>query len=184
LQSMTGAPGLWGEQGYTAVERVGARPSLDVNGLIGGFTGEGAKTVLPAKALAKVSMRLVPDQDPTAVRGQLCEYLRRNAPETITWEVRELAQGPGAVMDRNSAYMRAACDALEHTFGAQPIFKREGGSVPVVGIMQQQLGLDSIMLGFCLPDSGLHGPNEKQHLPTLFKGIEAYIRFMVMLGKN
>ena len=183
-RSITGVPALWGEEGYTTVERVGARPSLDVNGIVGGFTGEGSKTVLPAKALAKVSMRLVPDQDPAAIEGQLCEYLRRRAPDTITWEVRELAQGPGAVMDRDSVYMQAACKALETTFGNPPLFRREGGSVPVVGLMQQALGLDSIMVGFGLPDSGLHGPNENQHLPTLLEGIGAYVRFLVALGES
>ena len=156
---------------------------MDVNGIIGGFTGEGAKTVLPAKACAKLSTRLVADQDPAAIYGQLCRYMRENAPNTVTWEVRDLAQGPGAIMDRNSAYMQAACTALEAAFGKPPIFKRAGGSVPIVGILQQELGLDSIMLGFCLPDSGLHGPNEKQHLPTLFKGIETYVRFLEAVGQ-
>ena len=180
-QALTGVPKLWGEKGYTTVERVGARPTLDVNGIVGGFTGEGAKTVLPAKAIAKLSTRLVADQDEAAVCDQLREYMRCHAPNTVKWEVRKLSRGPGAIMDRNSVYMKAACDALEQTFGKPPIFKREGGSVPIVGLLQQKLGLDSIMLGFALPDSGLHGPNEKQHLPTLFKGVETYIRFLIGL---
>ncbi len=183
-RDMAGAPKLWGEEGYTTLERVGGRPALDINGIWGGFTGEGSKTVLPAKATAKLSMRLVPDQQPAAIREMLREYLLQNAPDTITWSVHEMAHGPGGVMDRHSTYMQAACDALEQTFGAKPIFKREGGSVPIVGHMQQQLGLDSIMVGFCLPDSGLHGPNEKQHLPTLLKGIEAYVRFLSLVGAS
>ena len=181
-QRLSGVPALHGESGYTSTERVGARPSLDVNGIIGGFTGEGAKTVLPAKATAKVSMRLVPDQDEAEVCGQLREYMTQHAPETVTWQVREMAHGPGAVMNRHSPYMRAAVKALEQTFGVEPVFKREGGSVPVVGLMQKKLGVDSIMLGFSLPDDGVHGPNEKQHLPTLFKGIEAHVRFLAALG--
>jgi len=108
--------------------------------------------------------------------------LLEHAPETVTWEVRELSHGHGALMRRDSAPMRAAVNALEETFGTKPFFKREGGSVPVVSMMQQQLGIDSIMLGFALPDDGIHGPNEKQHLPTFFKGIEAYIRFLLNLA--
>ncbi|MBN2310123.1 MAG: dipeptidase [Candidatus Hydrogenedentes bacterium] len=178
---MSGAPALWGEQGYTVTERLGARPSLCINGILGGFTGEGSKTVLPARAMAKVSMRLVPDQEPEAVHEQLCAYLRANAPNTVTWAVRELAHGPGAVMDRTSPWMEAAVAALREVFGAGPVFRREGGSVPVVGMMQQLLGADSVMLGFALPDDGIHGPNEKQHLPTWFRGIETYIRFLASL---
>ncbi|MDX9975412.1 MAG: dipeptidase [FCB group bacterium] len=179
---MTGSPATWGEDGYTTVERVGARPTLEVNGLIGGFTGEGSKTVLPAKAMAKISMRLVPDQDPSAIYEQLCAYLREKAPKTITWEVRELNHGAGAVMDRKSIYMRAAEKALREVFGSEPIFKREGGSVPVVSMLQQKLGVDSIMLGFALPSDGIHGPNERQHMPTYYRGIEAYVRFMCGVG--
>jgi acetylornithine deacetylase/succinyl-diaminopimelate desuccinylase-like protein len=175
---MCGAPALWGEEGYTTVERIGARPTLEVNGIVGGFTGEGSKTVLPARAMAKLSMRLVPDQDPSAIYEQLCAYLREKAPNTVTWDVRELSHGPGAVMDRKSAFMRAAERALREVFGSEPIFKREGGSVPVVGVLQQKLGVDSIMLGFALPSDGIHGPNERQYLPNYFKGVEAYIRFL------
>lgn len=180
--AMSGAPALAGERGYSAVERVGARPTLEVNGLVSGFTGEGAKTVLPARALAKLSMRLVANQDPAAIAGQLEAYLEANAPPSVVWEVRELSHGPGAIMARDSKWMQAAVDALEQVFGAETLFRREGGSVPVVGMMQQKLGVDSVMLGFALPDDGIHGPNEKQHLPTLFRGIETYIRFLCGLG--
>ncbi|MBI4556887.1 MAG: dipeptidase [Candidatus Hydrogenedentes bacterium] len=180
-REMTGVSALWGEKGYTTVERVGARPTLEINGLISGFTGEGSKTVLPAKALAKLSTRLVPNQDPGQVCGQLSEYLRRHAPEGVTWEVRELVHGAPAVVKRDSPAMRAAASALKEVFGVEPIFKREGGSVPVVGLLQQKLGVDSIMLGFALPDDGIHGPNEKQHLPSFYRGIETYIRFLTAL---
>ena len=181
-KAMTGSPALYGEKGYTTLERVGARPTLEVNGIVGGFTGEGAKTVLPAKALAKISMRLVADQDPAAIYNQLRSYVEAHAPDTVTWEVRELSRGPGAIMSRDSAAMKSAVAALAETFGVEPVFRREGGSVPVVGHMQQELGLDSIMLGFGLPEDNIHGPNEKQHLPTLLKGIEAYVRFLARLG--
>ncbi len=179
--AMAGVRELWGEDGYTTIERTGARPTLEVNGIVGGFIGEGAKTVLPARALAKISTRLVAGQVPSEIRGQLCAYLEAHAPSTVEWEVRELSHGPGAIMDRHSPAMQAAVSALRDTFGVEPIFKREGGSVPVVGMMQQQLGVDSIILGFGLPDDGIHGPNEKQHLPTWSKGIEAYIRFLAAL---
>ncbi|MBX7255862.1 MAG: dipeptidase [Candidatus Hydrogenedentes bacterium] len=181
-KAMTGAPALWGEKGYTTIERVGARPTLEVNGILSGFTGEGSKTVLPAKAMAKISTRLVADQDGAEVHAQLCEYLKRNAPPTVRWEVRELTHGKGAIMDRRSPWMQKAVAALVTVFGKEPIFKREGGSVPVVSLLQQKLGADSVMLGFALPDDGIHGPNERQHLPTFYRGIETYIRFLSSLG--
>ncbi len=175
---MAGVRAICGEAGYTTVERIGARPSLDVNGIWGGFTGAGAKTVLPARATAKLSTRLVPDQDAEDVKGQLRAYLEANVPDTVAWELRALSNGPGSVMDRESAYMRKAAAALEAVFGRAPLFKREGGSVPVVGMLQARLGVDSIMLGFALPDDGIHGPNERQYLPNIYKGIETYIRFL------
>lgn len=179
-----GVPELYGESGFTTVERVGARPTLDVNGIISGFTGEGAKTVLPAKALAKISCRLVADQDPGEVHSQLTEYMKVHAPDTVIWEVRELSKGSGAIMRRDSPAMIAAVDALRETFGVDPFFKREGGSVPIVATMQRGLGYDSIMLGFGLPTDNIHGPNEKQHLPTLYKGVDTYIRFLANMVKK
>lgn len=179
---MAGAKVLHGEAGYSTTERIGARPALDVNGVWGGFTGEGSKTVLPARAWAKLSTRLVADQDETVIAGQLRAYLEAKMPEGADWELREMVHGPGAIMDRKSAYMQAAVAALRETFGAEPLFKREGGSVPVVGMMQRKLGVDSIMLGFALPGDGIHGPNERQYLPNLFKGMEAYIRFLCGLA--
>jgi len=178
---LAGAPALFGEKGYTATERAGARPALDVNGLYGGFMGKGSKTVLPARATAKLSMRLVPDQDEAEVYDQLCTYVQDRAPDTVTWQVRELSRGCGSVMDRHSCYMKCAVAALQEVFGAEPIFRREGGSIPLVGMMQRKLNVDTIMLGFGLPDDNIHGPNERQHLPTLFRGMEAYIRFLQKL---
>ena len=177
-KEMAGVPALWGEQGYSTTERVGARPTLEVNGILSGFTGEGSKTVLPAKAMAKISMRLVADQDGADVYDQLTRYLNEHAPNTVTWELRELTHGKGAIMDRTTPAMKAAVNALKAVFGVEPIFKREGGSVPVVGLLQEKLGVDSVMLGFAMPDDGIHGPNEKQHLPNFYRGIETYIRFM------
>jgi acetylornithine deacetylase/succinyl-diaminopimelate desuccinylase-like protein len=179
---VSGAPALWGEAGYSTLERIGARPTLEINGILGGFTGEGEKTVLPARAMAKLSMRLVPDQKGAEIAGQLRAFLEANAPDTITWELRELAAADPALTERDSPAMEAAKKALAEAFGAPPVFKREGGSVPVVAMLQEKLGVDSVLLGFALPDDGIHGPNERQHLPTHFRGIEAYARFLHHLG--
>lgn len=181
VQNLTGVPRMWGEKGYTLVERIGARPTLEVNGLLSGFTGEGSKTVLPSKAMAKISMRLVPDQTPEEVHAQLLEYLREKAPPTVRCEVSTLAGGSAAIVRRNTAEMRAAVRALTETFGRSPVFTREGGSVHVVSLMQALLGRESILMGFGLPDDNLHAPNEKLHLPNFYRGIECYIRFAYAL---
>jgi acetylornithine deacetylase/succinyl-diaminopimelate desuccinylase-like protein len=174
----TGAPALYGEEGYTHSERIGARPTLEVNGLLSGFTGEGSKTVLPAKAMAKISMRLVPDQDPEEVHQQLIRYLEMHAPPTIRWEVIRHAGGPASVTNRDLPGVQALSQALDAVWGRRPVFKREGGSVPVVAQMEDILGIGSIVVGFGLPDDNLHAPNEKIHLPTWYRGIETVIHFI------
>jgi len=178
----TGAPALGGEEGYSTVERACARPTLDVNGLLSGFTGEGAKTVLPSLALAKISMRLVPEQTPEEAAASLEAYLRARAPATVKWELRRMAGCKPALVKRDSPAMRAAGRALEETWGKRPCFIREGGSVPVVGLVGEVLGVDSILLGFELPDDNLHAPNEKLHLPTFQRGIETVIRFLGLVA--
>ncbi len=181
---MAGAKALFGEAGYTTAERIGARPTLEANGIWGGFTGEGAKTVLPAKAHAKISARLVADQDPQEIEQQLRQYLSDHMPAGVDWELHEHSWGPGSTMNRKSPYMQAAATAIETVFGKPPLFTREGGSVPVVGMLQTILGVDTIMLGFALPDDGIHGPNERQYLPNFFNGIETYIHFLSQLGEG
>jgi len=175
--------GILGEQGYTVTERVGARPTLEVNGLLSGFTEEGSKTVLPARAMAKISMRLVPAQKPDRVKAQLMEYLAQRALAWLKWEVIDLTGSPAAIVRRDTPTMRAAIRALEGAFGAKPMFAREGGSVPVVSLIQNLLGTESIMMGISLPDDNLHAPNEKLHLPSLARGTEAYIRFFYELTR-
>lgn len=175
--AMTGAPKLYGEKGFTTTERLGVRPTLEVNGMLSGFTGEGAKTVLPAKAMAKISMRLVPYQDDIAVEKQLKQYIKKHAPKTVKWEVKKMTSGPAVLVKRDTIGARAAIKALADTFGKEPVFKPEGGSVPVVSLVQAKLGVDSILLGFGLPDDNLHAPNEKLHLPNYYRGIETFIRF-------
>ncbi len=179
-----GVTHLHGEKEFTTLERLGARPTLEVNGLLSGFTGEGSKTVLPAKAMAKISMRLVPQQDDTEVEHQLKEYLRLHAPEGVRWEVKPLVSGPAVLVRRDTPAARAAAKALEETFGIKPVWKLEGGSVPVVSMVQQTLRVDSILMGFGLPDDNIHSPNEKLHLPTYYRGIEAYIRFFVNVAQT
>ena len=178
----TGSPGVWGEAGYTSVERIGARPTLDVNGIHAGFTGEGSKTVLPAKAFAKISMRLVPNQSPAEVHNQLVRYFEENANPTISWEVRELTGGEPSISDRHSPWVQSLAKAQEDIWGVRPLFKREGGSVPVVAQMQKLLNVDSVLCGFGLPDDNLHAPNEKLHLPTWHKGIDTFIHFLFNLA--
>lgn len=177
ILKQTGAPLLFGEQGYTTVERIGARPTLEVNGLASGFTGTGAKTVLPSTARAKISTRLVPDQDPAEVRDMLMEYFQRGVPETMTHEVEVLALGPPLITERDNQGNRALARALETVWGSPPLYKREGGSVPVSIYLQRALGMPSVLTGFGLPDDNLHAPNEKLDLPTWHRGIDALIHF-------
>ena len=180
----TGAPALWGETGFSPVERLGARPTLEVNGLLSGFTGEGSKTVLPSKAMAKISMRLVPDQDPDEVHQQLLRYLEGHAPQTVRWEVTSLAGGTASISERDSAGVRAMSSALEAVWGVRPVFRREGGSVPVVADFKHYLGVESVNTGFSLPDDNMHAPDEKLHLPTWQRGIEALIYFFYNLAQQ
>ncbi len=172
----------WGERAYTIVERTTARPTLDVNGIWGGYTQPGVKTVLPAKARAKISMRLVPDQCPNEIIRLTEDYLRQIAPPSVKVEVRGLHTGEGAIVRRDSPAMQAAFRAYAESFGRPPIWVREGGSLPVVASFQRALGIETVLMGFGLPDDRLHAPNEKFHLPNLYRGIEALIWFLNLLG--
>ncbi len=173
----TGAPALWGEPEYLPIERVGARPTLEVNGLLSGFTGEGSKTVLPAWAMAKISCRLVPDQTPSETYQQLVRYLETHAPRSIRWEVKNLHNAGAAITDRNHPGVRALSQAMQTVWGAAPLFKRDGGSIGAVLFIQKNLGAESVLTGFGLPDDNVHSPNEKLHLPTWEKGIQSLIHF-------
>jgi acetylornithine deacetylase/succinyl-diaminopimelate desuccinylase-like protein len=173
----TGAPAIYGEAGFSPIECISARPTLEINGLLSGYTGTGSKTVLPAWAMAKISMRLVPDQDPKDIEAQLRAYLKAHAPKTIRWEVIDLQGGPPSISDRNSAAVKAMVKAFEMVWGKPTTFRREGGSVPVVAQFQQHLKVETVNTGFSLPDDNMHGPNEKLHLPTWYKGIDTLINF-------
>jgi acetylornithine deacetylase/succinyl-diaminopimelate desuccinylase-like protein len=180
-RQQTGVSQTYGEAGYSTTERVGGRPTLEINGLLSGFTGKGSKTVIPSHAMAKISMRLVPDQDPAEVQQQLIRYLEQNAPPTIRWEISTMAGGVASMSDPNLPATQALADALEQVWGVRPLYKREGGSVPVVADMQKILGIESVLTGFGLPDDNLHAPNEKLHLPTWYGGIDALINFIYNL---
>ena len=175
--SQIGAKKLRGEKGYTSTELIGARPTLDVNGFLSGFTGVGAKTIIPSKAMAKVSTRLVPNQKPVEVHKQLLKYMTENAPDTVSWEVELISSGNPSMSDINLPETKALEQALESVWGVKPVYKREGGSVPVTADMQEILGIDSVLTGFGLPDDNIHSPNERLHIPSYKKGILALIHF-------
>lgn len=172
-----GIKGLWGENGFSSVERLGARPTLEVNGILSGFVGQGSKTIIPSKAMAKISTRLVPNQDPEEVYDQLLRFMKENAPKTIRWEVEKISTGSPSISDLQLNETKALIKALRTVWGVDPVYKREGGSVPVVADMQEILGIDSVLTGFGLPDDNIHSPNEKLDLPTWYKGMEALIHF-------
>jgi acetylornithine deacetylase/succinyl-diaminopimelate desuccinylase-like protein len=173
----------WGEPDYTIVERTTARPTLDVNGIWAGYTEPGAKTVLPSKAFAKISMRLVPDQDPDRIAELVGGYIEELAPRAVDVEVRPLHGGKPAIVDRDSPMMEAASKAYAEAFGKAPLLVRRGGSIPVVAKFQSILGIETILMGFGLPDDRLHSPNEKFHLPNFYRGIETSIHFMSLLSE-
>jgi acetylornithine deacetylase/succinyl-diaminopimelate desuccinylase-like protein len=181
-KSQTGVPELWGEADYLPIERVGARPTLEVNGLLSGYTEKGSKTVLPAKAMAKLSCRLVPDQNPHEVHKQLIQYVEEHAPKTVHWELKLLNAGAAAITDRDLPGIKSMEGAMETVWGQRPLFKREGGSIPVVAMMQDYLGVESILCGFSLPEDNVHAPNERLHLPTWTKGIQSLIHFFSNLA--
>jgi acetylornithine deacetylase/succinyl-diaminopimelate desuccinylase-like protein len=181
-EQQTGVSQLWGEQNYLPVERVGARPTLEVNGFLSGYTGEGSKTVLPAKAMTKLSCRLVPDQTPQEVHRQMLAYLKANAPKSIKWELKLLNTAPTAITDRNLPAVQSMAQAMETVWGVRPLFKREGGSIPVVALLQENVGAESVLFGASLPEDNVHAPNERLHLPTWYKMIDAIIHFFYNLG--
>ena len=166
-----------GEQAYTPVERTSIRPTLDVNGIWGGYTGEGAKTVLPSKASAKISMRLVPDQRPDEVTELFADYFREIAPPGVRVEVRPHHGGYPAVLGTDSDEYRAAAAAMADTYGKAPIPTRGGGSIPIVALFERKLGVKCVMLGFGLDSDALHSPNEHFGLLNFYRGIETIPRF-------
>ena len=168
-----GAPRLFGEAGYTTLERVWARPTLDVNGLLAGWTGEGSKTVIPAVSMAKVSMRLVPNQDPEKIAALFEAYVKKITPKTVELKITSLHGAKPWMTDFDNPYVQAAGRAIEKGFNKRPVFTREGGSIPVVATFQEELGVPTLLFGFGLPDDNLHAPNEKFNLSNFYNGVVA-----------
>ena len=168
-----GVSELYGERGFSTLERRWARPTCDVNGIWGGYQGEGAKTVLPARAGAKVSFRLVPKQDPEKIAQALEMMLRSLCPPGIKLEMTHMHGAPAAVVSLDNPYLQAAVKAIEHGFNRSPVFIREGGSIPVVGTFREKLGVDTLLLGWGLDDDNTHSPNEKFCLADFHRGIKA-----------
>jgi acetylornithine deacetylase/succinyl-diaminopimelate desuccinylase-like protein len=179
---LTGVPARAGEEGFTPLERMSVRPTLDIHGLPGGFTGSGKKTVIPARAQAKVSMRLVPDQDPEEIAWLFESYLRSIAPPTVELQCRVLGTARPALVDLEAPAIRAADRAYELGFDARPLYMRGGGTLPIVSDFQERLGAPVVMMGFGLPDDNAHAPNEKFHLPTFYRGIESLIHYYWLLA--
>ena len=177
-----GVPSLEGEAGYTTLERRWARPTCDVNGIYGGYQGPGPKTVLPCMAGAKVSFRLVPDQDPKEVARLVRAHVERACPPGVTCEFIEHHGAPAALVTVDSPGVRAASRAIEAGFGRPPVFMREGGSIPVVGLLKAQLGVDTLLLGWGQNDDNLHGPNEKFALADFHRGIKAAAHLLAELA--
>ena len=182
VKAETGAPALWGEAGYTVVERKGVRPTLDIHGIKGGFIGAGQKTVIPAEATAKVSMRLVPEQDPERIAQLFTDHIQQIAPKTMELSIERLSMAESAVVDLTASAIEAAARAYEQGFGRRPLYLREGGTLPVVAMFNNILKAPTVMMGFGLPDDRLHAPNEKFHLPNFYRGIETVIHYYDIFG--
>jgi succinyl-diaminopimelate desuccinylase len=178
-----GVDGVTGEAGYTSLERRCARPTFDCNGIWGGYQGEGSKTILPSKAGAKFSFRLVPNQDPAKVSAGLRQRIGELCPPGIRWELIEMGKTKGVVVPLDSPFVSAAATAIERAFGRAPVFIREGGSIPVVSAFRDKLGVNSLLLGWGLDDDNAHSPNEKFHLADFHRGIQASAHLWEELAK-
>jgi acetylornithine deacetylase/succinyl-diaminopimelate desuccinylase-like protein len=182
LQEQIGIPAAWGETGYSLRERISARPTMEINGLLSGWTGEGAKTVLPAKAMAKISCRLVSNQNPQRIYELVRDYVAQITPPTVHSEVKLINLGSPALVEIDTPEMQAAMRAYECGWGATPIFAREGGSIPVVADFKTVLGLPSILMGYGLNTDGAHGPDEHFSIEMFHKGIDTAICFLEELA--
>jgi acetylornithine deacetylase/succinyl-diaminopimelate desuccinylase-like protein len=181
-KSEVGSRELTGEPGFSVLERTWARPTLDVHGMPGGFTGAGAKTVIPARALAKVSMRLVPAMTPDKAFAQYKAFVESLAPRGVTVDVRLIHSGDPIVIGTDNRFVRAAEQAMFEVFGRETVFIRSGGSIPIVGDIARHLKIPAVMMGFGLPDDNLHAPNEKFAIANFYRGIESVIGFLERLG--
>jgi acetylornithine deacetylase/succinyl-diaminopimelate desuccinylase-like protein len=177
-----GSDVLTGEPGYSVLYRTWARPTLEVHGILGGFQAPGAKTVIPARASAKVSMRLVPNQDADDIFKKYSDYIAKITPKGIKVNIKIHSKGPACVVNTDNPYARAAVEAMHEIFKKDTVYIRSGGSIPIVTQFDKDLNIPSIMMGMGLPDDNLHAPNEKFHIPNFYRGIESIIRFFQILG--
>ena len=173
----------WGERGYTLYERATIRPALTVNGIVGGYQGPGGKGVIPGHALAKLSFRLVPDQDPEKISQLFHDYIAQVTPSTVRSTVRTMSPIQPALISRKHPAVRAARLAYKKAFGVPAVFVRSGGSIPVVHTFQKVLGIPAVLMGFGLPDDHIHGPNEKFNLPIFYKAIETSIWYLTFASR-
>jgi acetylornithine deacetylase/succinyl-diaminopimelate desuccinylase-like protein len=183
LSHEIGSTALYGDPSLSVFERTWAQPTLEVHGIRGGFTGEGAKTVIPARALAKVSIRLVAEQTPAEAARQIQQAVASACPVGIRAEFRVIHTGDPSVIDPSHPFIQAAAKSMTEFFGRETVFIRSGGSIPIVGLFEKHLGVPSVLMGFGLPDDNLHAPNEKFHIPNYYRGIEAVARYFEMLGQ-
>lgn len=173
----------WGESGFSLYERTTIRPALTLNGIAGGHYGHGSKSIIPASAIAKLSFRLVPDQDPQKIAQLFRDYIASITPSAVCSSVRTFSPIKPALVNRNHPAIKAAAFAYEKGFGSPPVFIRSGGSIPVVKTFQQILGCPAVLMGFGLPDDHIHGPNEKFHLPNFYKAIATSIWYLAAAAK-
>ncbi|MCU0245742.1 MAG: M20/M25/M40 family metallo-hydrolase [Bryobacter sp.] len=183
LNDEVGATALTGEADRTILERVWSRPTLEVHGIAGGFTGAGAKTVIPAKATAKVSLRLVPNQDPEKIVAAVKRFVEEKAPKGTKMEVRLLSGGPGIVVNPDHPAIAIAAKCFAEMLGRDTVFTRSGGSIPIVGDIGHHLGIPTILMGLGLPDDGLHSPNEKFKIANYYVGIRTVAHFLEEYGR-
>jgi acetylornithine deacetylase/succinyl-diaminopimelate desuccinylase-like protein len=179
-----GATALTGEPDQSILARIWARPTFEVHGIAGGFASTGAKTVIPAKAVAKVSVRMVPKQDPAKVLAKVKSWVAGNTPKGIQTEVRVLSSAPGIVVNPNHPAIDVAAKAFSEMLGKETVFTRSGGSIPIVGEFARHLSIPTILMGFGLPDDGLHSPNEKYRISNYFLGIRTVARFLDEYGQH
>jgi acetylornithine deacetylase/succinyl-diaminopimelate desuccinylase-like protein len=177
-----GSKVLIGEPGYSVIERTWARPTLEVHGMPGGFTGAGGKTVIPARAAAKVSMRLVPDQRPDEIYKLYSSFVKQHVPKGIELKIKQFSIADPIVVEVDNKFIRASTAAMKEVFHKETVYIRSGGSIPIVADFEKFLKIPSVMMGFGLPDDNLHAPNEKFHIPNFYRGIESIIRFFQRVG--
>ena len=179
-----GSEVLTGEPGFHVLHRTWARPTLEVHGIVGGFTAPGAKTVIPAKASAKVSMRLVPNQHPDDILKKFSDYVAKITPKGVSTSIKVHSKGPACVVSTDNPYARASVKAMHEVFRKDTVYIRSGGSIPIVTQFEKDLKIPSIMMGMGLPDDNLHAPNEKFHIPNFHRGVESIVRFFEILGQK